>query len=63
MLVSACVKTCGTMWNPPFYRACSREQYTEWDPDRWARRCIINYTLAFNASDPEILSSAFVHSF
>ena len=71
MPVSACVKTCGTLCpcEPVFYWACSHfytskgSTYTERGPDRWARRCIINYTLAFNASDPEILSSASVRSF
>ena len=51
------------------YRACSPfymtkgSMFTERDPDRWARQCIINYTSAFNASDSEILSSASVRSF
>ena len=27
--------------------------------DMWTRRCIINYTLAFNVSDPEILVVGF----
>ena len=47
---------------PPFYMP-KGSMYTERGPDMWTRRCIINYTLAFNALDSEILSSAFVRSF
>ena len=51
------------------YRVCplfympKRSTYTERGPDMWTWRCIINYSLAFNAPDPEILLSAFMRSF
>ena len=66
MPVSACVKTCGTcvlagVLSLLYVQGGART--LSGAPDMWTRRCIINYTLAFNTSDPEILSSASVRSF
>ena len=61
VLVCVRVNLCSS-GRAPFYMY-KGSTYTERGPDRSARRCIINYTLAFNVSDLEILSSAFMCSF